>query len=109
MVEDVLFCFQEDWIGCQLEERVSTDGEPFGECREKWVGSGFGRQGSVFEDDALGRCRVSERFEDLATDGIEDNACAFIRGDLVDAGYQIFLLGNDHMIRPCFEEVSSLG
>jgi hypothetical protein len=54
MVEDVLFCFREYWIVCQLKKCVGTDGETFGECREEWVGSGFGRQSSVFEDDALG-------------------------------------------------------
>ncbi len=65
MVENVSFCFREYRIGCQLKERVGTDGETLGECREEWVGSRFGRQGSVFEDDALGRCRGSERFQVL--------------------------------------------
>src|ERR1700683_4308770 len=109
MIEDVLFCFREYWIACQFKERVGADSETFGECREEGVGSGFGRQGSVFEDDALARCRGSERFEDLATDGIEDEAGAFTRGDVVDAGPQVFLPGNDHMIRPGFEELGSLG
>ena len=86
MVEDVFFCFREYWIACQFKERVGTDGETFGECREQWVGSGLGRQGFVFEDDALGRCCGSERFEDLATDGIEDDACAFARRDLLSSG-----------------------
>ena len=52
---------------------------------------------------------AERRFEDLATDGIEDDACAFTRGDLLNAGHQVFLLGNDHMIRPCFEELGFLG
>src|ERR1700689_4293246 len=109
MIEDVLFCFRECWIACQFKERVGTDGETFGECREEWVGSGFGRQSSVFEDDALARCRGGERFEDLAPDGIEDDARPFIRGDLVDPGHEVFLIGDDHMIGACFQEKGSLG
>src|ERR1700691_2782157 len=109
MVEDVLLCLGKYWIWCHLKESVAPDGEVLGKCREEWVGSGFGCQGSVFEDDALGRCCGGERFEDLATDGIEDDACAFTRGDLVDAGHQVFLPGNDHMIRPGSEELGSLG
>src|ERR1700677_203673 len=51
MVEDVLFCLREYWIGCQLKEGIGTDGETFVQCREEWVGSGFRRQGSIFKDD----------------------------------------------------------
>src|ERR1700684_4363805 len=57
MVEDVLFCLRKYWIGCQLKEGIGTDGETFVQCREEWVGSGFRRQGSIFKDDALARCR----------------------------------------------------
>src|ERR1700747_2835484 len=108
MVEDVLLCLGEYWVGSQLKKRVGPDGEVLGECREEWVGSRFGRQGPVFEDDSLGGCRCRERFEDLATDGIEDDACTLARGDIVDAAYQVFLVGDDNVICPLFEELSLL-
>src|ERR1700722_20519099 len=108
MVEDVLLCLGEYWIGSQLKKRVGPDGEALSECSEEWVGSGFGRKGPIFDDHSLGGRRCGQRFENLAADGIEDDARAFARGDLVDAAYQVFLVGDDNMICPLLEEFGLL-
>src|ERR1700733_11999280 len=108
MVEDVLLCLGECWIGSQLKERVGPDGEALGECGKEGVGSRFGCQGPILEDDSLSGCRYGKRFQDLATDGIEDDARALTGSDLVDAAHQVFLVGDDHMIHPLFEKLGLL-
>ncbi len=106
MVVDVLLGFGKlYWVGGKLKEGVGPDGEEFAECGEEWVGSGFGGERTVLEDDAVFCGGCCERFEDLAADGIEDDSCAFAFGDRLDAEDKVLFVGDDDVVSTEFEQL----
>ncbi len=94
-----------DRIRGELEESIGSDGEEFAERSEERVRSGFGSERSVFEDNSFFCGGVREGVENLSTDGIEDDAGAFAGGDLVDAGYQVLVVGDDDVVGSVLKEL----
>src|ERR1700761_9476107 len=77
VVEDVLLGFGKLYGICSdLKEGVSPDSEEFAECGEERVGSWFGGESTVLEDDAVFGGGCGECFDDFAADGVEDDSSA---------------------------------
>lgn len=109
-VEDIFLCLgQCVRVGCDLHEGIAANGEAFADGGEEREGCGFGGKGAVFDDDSADGGSGCEGFEAFAGYGVEDNAGTFACGDLVDAGDEVFFVGDDDVVSAEGEELGFFG
>ena len=99
VVEDVFLCLGEGvGVGRDLHESVAANGECLTNDGEEWKWCGFGGKSAVHDDDCAGCGSGGEGFDAFAGYGIEDDACAFAAGDLLNTDDEVFFVGDDNVI-----------